>query len=121
MDTTGYTIRPSKHFLLTWMRKWDYDIQDLRKAIQQPYKEVKIGNNKYCFCFIILDKDELPAFLLYLGIYLKFIFTDLDFLVRLLYCLPQILYIIVPFSHPCQEEVLAWPDRIASGIHTNSS
>ncbi|HIH37857.1 hypothetical protein J4460_00475 [Candidatus Woesearchaeota archaeon] len=47
MDTTGYTIRPSKHFLLTWMRKWDYDIQDLRKAIQQPYKEVKIGKNKF--------------------------------------------------------------------------
>jgi len=41
------SIRPSKHFRNTWLRKWDWDINDLRMALQESYKKVKIGNNKY--------------------------------------------------------------------------
>ena len=48
MDIQGYGIRPSKHFILTWMRKWDYDIHDLRMALENAYKIEKKGkHNKY--------------------------------------------------------------------------
>jgi hypothetical protein len=42
-----YTIRPSKHFVLTWMKKWNYDIDSLKKAIERSYKITKVGKNKY--------------------------------------------------------------------------
>ncbi len=47
MDIDGYKIRPSKHFILTWMRKWDYDIDSLRSAIQNSYRIEKVGKYKY--------------------------------------------------------------------------
>lgn len=47
MDLTGYAIRPSKHFISTWMRKWDYDIESLRRAIEEAYKTEKVGKHKY--------------------------------------------------------------------------
>jgi len=47
MDTTGYKIRPSKHFIVTWMRKWDYDIYSLRGALESAYKIEKVGKHKY--------------------------------------------------------------------------
>lgn len=47
MDTNGYKIRPSKHFILTWMRKWDYDIYDLRNALENAYKVDKVSKSKY--------------------------------------------------------------------------
>ena len=47
MDVSNYKIRPSKHFILTWMRKWDYDIQSLRDAITYAYKVNKVGKQKY--------------------------------------------------------------------------
>lgn len=40
-------IRPSKHFRNTWLRKWDWDITDLRNALDESYKKVKIGKKKY--------------------------------------------------------------------------
>ena len=43
----NYEIRPSKHFALTWMRKWDYDIYSLRTALDKNYKIEKVGKNKY--------------------------------------------------------------------------
>lgn len=47
MDISNYKIRPSKHFILTWMRKWDYDIQSLREAITTAKKIEKVGKIKY--------------------------------------------------------------------------
>ena len=47
MNLNGYKIRPSKHFILTWMRKWDWDIHQLRSAIENAYKIEKVGKNKY--------------------------------------------------------------------------
>ena len=47
MDITNYKIRPSKHFILTWMRKWDYDIDSLKKMLENAYKINKVGKNEY--------------------------------------------------------------------------
>jgi len=47
MDIIGYKIRPSKHFMQTWMRKWDYDIYSLKDTLENAYKVEKIGKNKY--------------------------------------------------------------------------
>ena len=47
MDTSDYKIRPSKHFILTWMRKWDYDIDSLRNTLESAYKVDKVGKHKY--------------------------------------------------------------------------
>lgn len=47
MDLTNYKIRPSKHFITGWMRKWDYDIESLKIAIEQAYKVDKVAKNKY--------------------------------------------------------------------------
>ena len=47
MDFKDYKIRPSKHFILTWMRKWDYDTDSLRDALESAYSTEKVGTNKY--------------------------------------------------------------------------
>ncbi len=47
MEITKYKIRPSKHFILTWMRKWGYDQQGLQSALEQAYKVEKVGKYKY--------------------------------------------------------------------------
>ena len=47
MDINGYKIRPSKHFILTWMRKWDYNIDSLQSNLENAYKVEKVGKNKY--------------------------------------------------------------------------
>ena len=47
MDLIGYEVRPSRHFILTWMRKWDWDIYSLRKAIENADKIEKVGKYKY--------------------------------------------------------------------------
>jgi len=47
MDTAGYSIRPSKHFIMDYMRKWDYDIPTLQEALETAYKVVKVGRRKY--------------------------------------------------------------------------
>ncbi|MBI2564614.1 hypothetical protein HYV79_01340 [Candidatus Woesearchaeota archaeon] len=47
MDISGYKIRPSKHFILTWMRKWDINIDSLKNIIENSYKFDKVGKNKY--------------------------------------------------------------------------
>ena len=47
MDISYYKIRPSKHFIMSWMRKWDYDIYLLKNAIENAYKVDKVGKNKY--------------------------------------------------------------------------
>jgi len=47
MDTFDYRIRPSKHFVLTWMRKRDYDIDALQKFLEEAHKIDKVGKHKY--------------------------------------------------------------------------
>lgn len=47
MDITGYKIRPSKHFVLSWMKKWNYDIESLKSALENNYKIDKVGKHKY--------------------------------------------------------------------------
>ncbi len=47
MDITNYKIRPSKHFISTWMRKWNYDIYSLINLIENAYKIDKVRKNKY--------------------------------------------------------------------------
>ena len=47
IDFESIRIRPSKHFMLTWMRKWDWDINDLREALVGAYKLKKVGKVKY--------------------------------------------------------------------------
>lgn len=47
MDAKDYKIRPSKHFISTWMRKWDADVETLRDMIENAYKLEKMSKNKY--------------------------------------------------------------------------
>ncbi|MBU0930298.1 MAG: hypothetical protein KJ623_04485 [Nanoarchaeota archaeon] len=47
MDIIGYKIRPSKHFVLGWMRKWDYDIYSLKGILEKAEKIEKVGKYKY--------------------------------------------------------------------------
>ena len=47
MDYSSYTLRPSKHFVLSWMRKWDYDLFSLRSALEKAYKIEQVGKHKY--------------------------------------------------------------------------
>jgi len=47
MEISGYNIRPSKHFILGWMRKWDYEPESLQTALENAYKIEKVGKFKY--------------------------------------------------------------------------
>ena len=47
VDITDYFIKPSKHFVSTWMKKWGYDIYSLRNALENAYKIYKVGKIKY--------------------------------------------------------------------------
>lgn len=47
IDFGSVKIRPSKHFILGWMRKWDWDIHSIRDALQEAHKIEKLGKNKY--------------------------------------------------------------------------
>jgi len=40
-------LRPSKHVRNTWMRKWDWDVHDLRRALKEAHRIDKIGRRKY--------------------------------------------------------------------------
>ncbi|MEK6887458.1 MAG: hypothetical protein AABX14_00775 [Candidatus Aenigmatarchaeota archaeon] len=39
-------IKPSKHFRNTWLRKWDWDIKQLRSALMNARID-HVGKNKY--------------------------------------------------------------------------
>lgn len=47
MDVSGYQIRPTKHFMAGWMRRWRYTIDDLYLAFENAYKVEKVGKRKY--------------------------------------------------------------------------
>lgn len=63
MDISGYKIRPSKHFISTWMRKWDYDINSLAKALENAYKIEKAGKQKYEAYFRVKEKSRKLVFI----------------------------------------------------------
>lgn len=65
MNYRDYRIRPSKHFILTWMRKWDYDIDSLRNALENSYKLVKVGKYKYESYFRHKGKSRKLIFVKY--------------------------------------------------------
>ena len=46
-DIDKCKLETSKHFKNTWMRKWDWDYHDLRDAIKNVYKTIKVGKRKY--------------------------------------------------------------------------
>lgn len=63
MDISNYKIRPSKHFILTWMRKWDYDIYALRNALENAYNINKVGKYKYELYFRAKGKSRKLIFI----------------------------------------------------------
>ena len=63
MDTFGYQIRPSKHFITTWMRKWDYDTLALENAIGSAYKIEKVGKYKFEAYFRAKGKSRKLIFI----------------------------------------------------------
>jgi len=40
-------LRPSKHFRNRWMRRWDWDMYELRTGLKESYKTVKVGSRKF--------------------------------------------------------------------------
>ena len=46
-DIDTCKIDASKHFVLKYMKKWDWDFDDLRDAIKNAYKIDKVGKKKY--------------------------------------------------------------------------
>jgi len=63
IDFEMYKIRPSKHFVLKWMRKWDWDIHSIRKALEQANIK-KVGKIKY-EAYIKTKKSKKVVFVIY--------------------------------------------------------
>jgi len=40
-------IEASKHFVIKYMKKWDWDFTDLREALKHSHEIKKVGNKKY--------------------------------------------------------------------------
>ena len=40
-------LRPSKHFRNRWMRRWDWDMHELRTGLKESHKTVKVGPRKF--------------------------------------------------------------------------
>lgn len=47
MDIKNYKILPTKHFVTGWMKKWNYDEEDLKHLLENAYKTEKVGKYKY--------------------------------------------------------------------------
>lgn len=58
MQTKGYEIRPSKHFILGWMRRWNYDIPSLRNALERSLEVKQVGKDKYEVYFKSKNKSR---------------------------------------------------------------
>jgi len=56
IDFDNYKIRPSKHFLKGWMRKWSLDIDEIKDILKRNYKLDKVG--KYKFEVYIRRKEK---------------------------------------------------------------
>jgi hypothetical protein len=46
-DIDQAALATSKHFALKWMRKWGWDIYQLRDAIRNAYRVDKVGKIKF--------------------------------------------------------------------------
>ena len=46
-DIDKCKIDASKHFMLKYMKKWNWDFIDLRDAIKNAYQIDKVGKKKY--------------------------------------------------------------------------
>ena len=42
-----FEFKISKHFRNNWMRKWDWDLYDLKQSLKESYAIEKVGNYKY--------------------------------------------------------------------------
>ena len=47
IDFDRFEFKISKHFRNTWMRKWNWDLYDLRQSLKEADKIEKVGNYKY--------------------------------------------------------------------------
>ena len=45
-DPDTVVLEPSKHFRNAKMRKWDWDLHDVRDALRGAYRVVRQGRNK---------------------------------------------------------------------------
>lgn len=46
-DPDEVSIEPSKHFRNTKMRKWDWDLHDLKDALHEAIRVVRRGKGKF--------------------------------------------------------------------------
>lgn len=47
IEYDAYEIKPSKHFVMEYMRKWGFDIEDVRDALKKAHRTDKVGKIKY--------------------------------------------------------------------------
>lgn len=72
-----YKIRPSKHFVLGWMRKWDWDIHSIRAALERANIK-KVGKNKFEAHVRVKQKTRKLIFVRYEDIKELFIITGAE-------------------------------------------
>lgn len=73
-DISVCKIEASKHFMLKYMKKWNWDFNDLRDAIKNAYKIDKVGNKKY-EAYARKDGSKKVVFVYYLEFDTIFVIT----------------------------------------------
>lgn len=63
LDFDKLEIKPTKHFALGWMRKWGFDITDIRNVLKEAKIE-KIGKIKYEAYFSHKNKGKKLIFII---------------------------------------------------------
>lgn len=58
-------IEASKHFMLKYMKNWNWDFIDLRDSIKNAYKIDKVGKKKY-EAYVRKDGSKKIVFVYYL-------------------------------------------------------
>ena len=67
LDYDVYEIKPSKHFVMNYMRKWGFDIEDIRNALKKSYKLEKVGKIKYEAYTKVSGENKKIIFVVYEG------------------------------------------------------
>ena len=67
LDYDVYEIKPSKHFVMNYMRKWGFDIEDIRDALKKSYKLEKVGKIKYEAYTKVSGESKKIIFVVYEG------------------------------------------------------
>lgn len=67
-------IEASKHFILKYMKKWNWDFNDLREAIKSAYRIDKVGKKKY-EAYVRKNGSKKLIFVFYLEYDLIFVIT----------------------------------------------